>query len=326
MPAKNNNSDVNFFRVIINLFHFNRTNWKAVSLCFLAAMVFWFFNALNKNYSTNLRFAVNFEFDEDRFIPVNPLPEAVFMNVSGNGWDLLRKSLGVNVPDMNIPLERPTEVKKIVGSTLPALLAGQLGNLQINHVVTDTLYLSVDNRVRKKIKVTADAGSFSFSKGFGRLSPIVVLPDSVNLEGPKSILAMLPDSVMLTIVADNISKDYRGEAEVILPNGNLIRRDPAIVEVMFEVAEFAEVEKMIRLEIHNPPPGSRLNMGMDSIPCLVQIPKNQITEFMTSSEAEVAILDLKGMKRGEIRLLPHVEGLPKNAKLLHVDSVAIRLY
>ncbi len=317
---------MNFFRVIVNLFHFNRTNWKAVSLCFLAAMVFWFFNALNKNYSTNLRFAVNFEFDESRYVPVDPMPSAVFMNVSGNGWDLLRKTLGVNVPNMNIPLERPTEVRKIVGSTLPALLAGQLGSLQINHVVTDTLYLSVDTRVHKKIKVIADEGGFSFLSGFGRLSPIVVLPDSVDLEGPRSILAGLPDSVMLTITAENIDKDYRGEAEVILPNGNLIRRDPAIVEVMFEVTEFAEVEKMLRLEIHNTPPGARLNMGIDSIRCLVRIPANQLEDFMLGSGTEVGILNLKGMKRGEIRLLPQVEGLPKNAKLLHVDSVAIRLY
>ncbi|MBZ0247597.1 MAG: hypothetical protein K8H85_16765, partial [Cyclobacteriaceae bacterium] len=96
---------MNFFRVISNLFHFNRTNWKALSLCLLAALVFWFFNALNKDYSTNLRFSVNFLFDQERYVAVEPLPKEVFMNVSGNGWDLLRKSLGVNLPDMNIPLE-----------------------------------------------------------------------------------------------------------------------------------------------------------------------------------------------------------------------------
>lgn len=315
---------MSFFRVIINLFHFNRTNWKAVTLCLLTALVFWFFNALNKNYSTNLRFSVNFLFDQERYIPVEPLPEAVFMNVSGNGWDLFRKSLGVNMPDMNIPLERPTEVKKIVGSTLPALLAGQLGNLQINHVVTDTLYLSLDPKGRRKVKATVDPLKFSFANGYGRLSPVVLLPDSVLLEGPKSVLEGLPDSILLEIKDNKISKDFRKEIEVVVPNGDLIGRSPSTVEVIFEVVEWIEVSKKIRLEIENPPATSRLNLVKDSVMCVIQIPKSQMEDIEGGEQK--ALLDLKGVKRGGRKILPRIVGLPTNARLLQVDSISIKLY
>ncbi|HNP94189.1 MAG TPA: hypothetical protein PKJ63_01125 [Cyclobacteriaceae bacterium] len=317
---------MNLFRVIVNLFHFNRTNWKAVSLCFLAAVVFWFFNALNKNYSTNLRFAVNFDFDEQRYIPVEPLPRSVFMNVSGNGWDLLRKSLGFNVPEMNIPLERPTEVKKIVGSTLPALLAGQLGNLQINHVVTDTLYLSLDPKERKKVKVTVDPSQFTFAEGFGRLSPVVVLPDSISLEGPKSVLAKVADSVTLSFEQRAIEKDYREEVEVNIPNGELIKRDPAVVEVMFEVVEWVEVTKPIRLDVINVPSGIRVNLVKDSVRCVVKVPRSQVQDFARASEGELALLNLRGVRRGDSKILPEVIGLPGHVQLVRVDSVSLRLY
>ncbi|MGE0590303.1 MAG: hypothetical protein AB7O48_17110 [Cyclobacteriaceae bacterium] len=317
---------MNLLRVIVNLFHFNRTNWKAVSLCFLAAVVFWFFNALNKNYSTNLRFGVNFDFDEQRYVPVEPLPRSVFMNVSGNGWDLLRKSLGFNLPDMNIPLERPTEVKKIVGSTLPALLAGQLGNLQINHVVTDTLYLSLDPREKKKVKVTVDPQQFAFAEGYGRLSPVVVLPDSISLEGPKSVLAQVPDSITLSFEQRAIDKDYREEVEVIVPYGELLRRDPAVVEVMFEVVEWVEVTKAVRLDVINVPPGVRANLVKDSVSCVIKVPRSQAQDFANASEGELAILNLKGVRRGDNKILPEVIGLPGHVRLIRVDSVSLRLY
>lgn len=317
---------MNFFRVINNLFHFNRTNWKAVTLCLLTALVFWFFNALNKDYSTNLRFTVNFQFDEERYVPVEPLPEVVFMNVSGNGWDLLRKSMGVNLPDMNIPLERPTEVKKIVGSTLPALLAGQLGNLQINHVVTDTLYLTLDPREKRKIKVAVDTDEFTFEEGFGRLSPIVVLPDSISLEGPKSVLDQLPDSILLEINEEGIRNDFREEVEVTTSGGALLKRTPEKVEVIFEVVEWVNVNKTIQLVVENVPANMRLNLAEDSVQCLVRVPKNQLEDLDETVGLQVAVLDLKGAKKGDKRLLPKVQGLPVNTRLIQVDSVSIKLY
>lgn len=248
------------------------------------------------------------------------------MNVSGNGWDLLRKSLGFNLPDMNIPLERPTEVKKIVGSTLPALLAGQLGNLQINHVVTDTLYLSLDPRERKKVKVTVDPLQFAFADGFGRLSPVVVLPDSISLEGPKSVLAKIPDSVTLSIQQQSINRDFREQVEVIVPNGDLLRRDPALVEVMFEVVEWVEVTKPVRLDVINVPAGIRVNLVKDSVSCVIKVPRTQAQDFANGSEGGLAVLNLKGVRRGENKILPEIIGLPGHVQLVRVDSVSLRLY
>jgi hypothetical protein len=89
---------VSFVRSIFNFLRFNKKNWKAVVLCIFAATVFWFFNALNKNYSTNINFALAFEYDQDRFIPMKSLPSTVRMNVTGSGWDLFRRSLDLKYP------------------------------------------------------------------------------------------------------------------------------------------------------------------------------------------------------------------------------------
>src|SRR5687768_15393240 len=117
---------------ISNILRFNRRNWRAVVLCIFTATVFWFFNALNKTYTTNINFPLAFDYDNDHFIPVEGLPLNVRLNVTGNGWELFKRSTGVKKDPLQIPLERPGDVKKIVGSGLKFSFTNQLNGLQIN--------------------------------------------------------------------------------------------------------------------------------------------------------------------------------------------------
>src|ERR1041385_7106496 len=129
-----------FVRIIFNLLRFDRANWKAVILCIFAAVTFWIFNSFNKEYSTNLRFPILFEFDGERYLPSAHFPKTITLNVTGIGWDLIRKQVGLKVPQMIIRLDRPAETKKVVAASLVPILAPQIGNLKINFVATDTLY------------------------------------------------------------------------------------------------------------------------------------------------------------------------------------------
>src|SRR5574337_1859102 len=147
---------MNFLRIIISLFRFDRANWKAVVLCELAAIVFWTFNAFNKNYSANVRFPILFEFNGDRYTPADHLPKTINLNVTGIGWELFRKYLGFKVPQLIIPLERPSEIKKIVAGGLLPVVSAQIRNLKVNFVATDTLYLRIDKRDAHRYKLVAD--------------------------------------------------------------------------------------------------------------------------------------------------------------------------
>jgi hypothetical protein len=59
---------------IFNLLRFNRRNWKAVALCIFAATVFWFFNALNKNYTNNINLPMVFDYENEKYVAIRPLP------------------------------------------------------------------------------------------------------------------------------------------------------------------------------------------------------------------------------------------------------------
>ena len=74
-------------------------------LCVFTATIFWFFNALNKTYTTNINFPLAFDYDSENFIPVEGLPQTVRLNVTGNGWELFKRSTGVKQDPLEIPLE-----------------------------------------------------------------------------------------------------------------------------------------------------------------------------------------------------------------------------
>lgn len=316
---------MNLIKVFVNLFQFNRTNWKAVVLCFLAATVFWLFNAFNKSYATSVRFPLRFDYNQDRYVPIGSLPHDIYVNVSGNGWDLFRKSLGFRLPELIIPLDRPTEVKKIIGSTLTPLLSNQLNGLQINYILNDTLRIRLDDKDSHTFKLKPDLANVSFRKGFGRISPVVIFPDSVTLEGPKSLLHTIADSIVIQLTAHVVDESFHKEVEIVIPNSESLKRNPPVTSVSFEVGPVEVVETKILVRVTNMPVSVK-STYIDSVKLTVQIPKSQSNDFHLSQSAMSALLDMKNKTRGTYSLYPQLIGLPEYAEIISLDSLVVRFY
>lgn len=313
---------MNVFRLFVNLFQFNRTNWKAVSLCFITATIFWFFNSLNKTHTTNIHFPIRFEYDQQKYVPVAALPQQVTLNISGNGWDLFRKYFGLKVPTLSIPLEKP-EAKHIAGSSLLSTLGSQLTTMQINFVVTDSLSIYLDEKITQKYKLAASLSGITFKKGYGRISPVVILPDSVALTGPRHLLKKIPDSIVLHLNEKWVNEDVREQVEIVMADAEFINRNPPVADVRFEVGEMMEVSKWAKIRVANISWGTEI--GRDSIEVRLRVPEKNVQSF-TSLPIWVSI-DPAGLKKGESkRYHPRMEGLPAWAELLRVDSVMVKRY
>jgi hypothetical protein len=314
---------VRFINSIFDFLRFNKKNWKAVVLCLMAATVFWFFNALNKNYAANINFPITFEYNKESYVPVTQLPSSVRINVSGLGWDLLRKSSGLKVPALVIPLERPTEIHKIVGSQLPALLSTQLEGLQINFVITDTLHIDLDEKIKKKFNVKVDSIRKYLHKDFGLFNDLIVTPDTVWLEGPKRVISNLPDELSIALPQRNIDRDFKEEVEIIFNNNESVKRDPPIIEVSFEVEKLIEVNDHVAVELINATARAQSAISGKEINFTYRLPGSLLKKL--SSDSIRATIDLKGLPSGHHTLIPSIDGLPPQAFLIKVDTVRIDL-
>jgi hypothetical protein len=307
---------------IFDLLRFNRSNWKAVALCIFAATVFWLFNALNKSYTTNINLPLVFDYDQENYVPVRPLPEVVRFNVTGVGWNLFRRSAGVKMPPLIVPLPQPGEVKKIVGSTLPALVANQPEGFAINFVLTDTLHLALEPKSSKWIKLDVNTPTLLFKKGYGLVSDVKITPDSVFIEGPMKLINSLPQYVDLKLEDRNIDDDFSEDIEVKFLNDELIKRNPPTVSVTFEVDRYLEIEDSIRLQIINPPKNSLPVIGGKKLACALAIPESFQDAF--SPDSLKAVVDLKNVTKGENKILPTIVGLPPYSYVVKLDSISIK--
>ena len=316
---------MDFVRVFMNLFQFNRTNWKAVILCLLAASIFWLFNAFNKSHASTIRFPLHFEYANQQFVAVTPLPRYININVTGSGWDLIRKTWGMKVPDLVIPLERPLDIKKIPSSTLTPVLINQLSGLQINYIVTDTLQINVDEKTSKTFMLSVDLTKVTFREGFGHTGVVELTPDSVVIDGPKSIIATLSDTIVLPVQGQRISKTFHDELEVPLFNSESINRNPPVISVNVLVGAVEIIEVMIKVKAINRS-GARKPYFTDSVKVSLQVPVNQKADLIEKSSQLRAMLDLKHVEvKGSYQAYPKIIGLPIYAQVVSIDSVSFKI-
>lgn len=309
-----------FFRVIISLLRFDRTNWTALALCLFAAAIFWIFNALNKEYDTPLSLPLRVEFDESRFATAQTIPARLDVNVHGNGWELLRKSLGYKVPVISVPLERPAGIHRIPGSSLAPGVITQLGPLKLNFVALDTLHLRIEPRSTRKLKLVADISRVTYRQNVGRISPVVVLPDSVLLEGPLNYLQKLPDTLIIHVPPRRVTAQYRESLEVQLENDEFIRRDPPVAEVIFDVGPVIVLSLRLPLTRH---PG--VTFDRDSISVSVRLAARDQERFTDDFPKISAQLPELSLSKGQSRQVsPVLLGLPDYTTLLSVDSVELK--
>lgn len=309
------------FNSIVNLLHFNQKNWKAVTLCILAAAIFWFFNALNKNYTTTISFPLEFDFDREDYMPVRPLEEELRINVTGMGWDIFRRTVGLRKSPLTIPLEHPETVKKIVGSTLPAFFSTQLEAFQINFVANDTVYIDVQPKGKRWITLSADSVYTLVNEDYEVVGDILIRPDSILVEGPVEMISKIKEPYTIQLNSESIDEDYNEEIEVGISNRNLITLTPEEVQVSFDVERFVQVTDTVKLDLINIPSSAQPKMDIQKLPATIRLRQDLVSSFPWDSVR--AVVDLQSFNKGRIKVRPDLIGLPEYAELIKIDSIRI---
>jgi len=208
-------------------------------LCLLAASLFWLLNALNKTgYSLNIDYPIHFVYNDSAYCPVTTLPRTVRVNVSGDGWGLLRHSwLPFQTDPIDYPVSQPLRASVINTSSLTASLAEQIKRLKVNYVVADTVDIAFDRRVTKTILLRVDSTSLNLAPGYAVSSVINVTPGSVAVTGPQRLVRGLPDTLRLRIPRKRIVDNYDEELLLTQFRHPQLRTSANRVLISFEVGQ-----------------------------------------------------------------------------------------
>lgn len=231
--------------IVRSFFISRRSDLKVVILCFVAATTFWFLNALNKDYSTRLLYPVTFVFDDSTYIATRPLPDKIALNVSGYGWNLLRKSMLPNVSPLQFNIPAPMRTHYLTGIAMLPTVTEQLEEIRVNYILDDTLFFDFDRRVTKQIALRVDSANVSLAENYRITSPISLEPASITLEGPAALVGKLPNEIYIDLPSEDIDEEYNETLPVDYIQNSLITADQARVRVRFAVGQFVrEVQRV----------------------------------------------------------------------------------
>jgi hypothetical protein len=251
-----------------------KVNWKVVLLCFTTAATFWFFNALNKEYTTRINYPVKLVFDRDSLVALKDAPEEVPINVTGGGWQLLKRTISVNVQPVLLKPVNPVYTQYFTANNLLPIFSSQLTDLNINYIAIDTIEFKIDPYVDRRLCIKLDSSSIHLKDEFYITSELLVEPDSVNFHGPKSLVNQLPEVFLVSLSDKNINRRYDEELSLDLFSESLIKKFPDVIRINFDVEEFVDQTEILDLEQVNFPYDSTVYIQTNSIEASFKVQKS----------------------------------------------------
>ena len=215
-----------------------KTDYKAVAISVLAAIVFWIMNALNKDgYSQKMSFPLKFSYNDSLYIPTQPLPENISVNVSGSGWSLLRKAFTSDDTPIKYSVSKPLKTRYLNTGSLTDSLSEYIKDVKVNYVVADRFELEFDRKISKQFIVKVDSTNIDLKDHYVISSLINVNPRIITLQGPETVLLEMGSVIYVKVPTKRLQENYDDEVKLSLPQNALIKASKDRVAVSFEVSE-----------------------------------------------------------------------------------------
>ena len=287
----------------------------------MGAATFWLFRALNKSHSALISYPIEFVFNIDSTVVMNPLPTTIKIDVSSGGWNLFRRTLIFSIDPIKVELDNPSEVNFLTQSFLSPIVEDQLKGLTINYIVTDTLFLSIERKITKRMRLKVDSLSLPLEEDHQLISNITIQPDHVVLIGPESIINSFETDFYITLDENNIDEDFDGRVEVPIVFEDLIQSDPSEVNVSFEVDKFKNVKIGVPIILQNFP-SNRVTTLLDSIVNVNYRVKESFKEEFSSEDFYV-VLDYDFLKTDSLGV-PVLIKYPDTLRTVSMDPQKVR--
>jgi hypothetical protein len=297
-----------------------------VVLCVAAATTFWVLNALNKdNYSTIVDCPVQWEYDQKNYIPVKPLPQSIQIQISGNGWDLLRKYFNISGTAYPILLQSPAEKKYLLSADLKRSLGEFITPTQLENVLGDTIHYQIDRIVTKTLRPVLDSLSYSFDKNIALEGKVNFIPDQLEITGPSSVLEAFEGNYPVALNASKINSNFSGKVPLTVdePLAPLIQLKQKEIQVSFSVLSYLEGNKRLKIKKINFPSNVKIS-NEELIPVLSYLIEESDLPQLKDLQFE-AVLDYRKRNRTDSTLQIEVSPNPRFLKEVRISPPQIKL-
>lgn len=278
-------------------------SWGVIISCILLATTFWFFNALNKsNYISRIQYPLALSYNDSLYVALKEPPRSLRLEVTGGGWDLLRRSMGYDMPVLEIPLENPENTRFLLSDNLVPQITERLGELKVNYAIDDTLFLQIEPIVSRKLKLELDTFNLDIAEYIEINYPIQFEPDSVEVRGPKSFVDALPPNLFVELEKGRLEGALEQEIAIGTLGSNLYTLSPENANIVLTVTEFADFNQDVKLIYINQGTKPRMAPAQETVQIRYKAPVDKFPSALVFPWE--VVLDFKSMDPSDSTIAP----------------------
>ena len=224
-------------------------NLIAFVVSFLLAVTLWFFQSLDKTYIADIRVDARYYGQPEGLILLHSSPQYFVLKVEASGWDIfqLRNRRGKRLIDIDLSSYFAANTN-IISSVKNTLFTEDLPGIRVLSVLPDTLNLTYDKLVTKRVAVKPDY-KLGFEKNYGLARSVRVKPGFVEISGPESVVRNIvhvyTDKVRMTGLSDRLSLFV----DLEMPVKHNIVSNPSQVEMLIDVEALTEGQMIIPIHL-----------------------------------------------------------------------------
>ncbi len=287
---------------------FRRANWKVVFFCLSTASIFWFFNALNKVYTTKIDYPFSISIDRDSLVFVNKPRATIPINVTGGGWQLLKRTVSAKSNPLIITLDNPVKTQFFTAANLLPQVSNQMSDLNINYLAIDTIFFSIETQAKKRLAIDLDSARINLRENFYITSSILLEPDSVEFHGPASLINRLPSVFIVSLSDRNIDSRYNVQLSLDLFLPALVQKVPEGIHVRFDVEEFLVQKAVLPIGRVNFPYDSQIDLAQNTMEVQYKVQRSFRNKF--KKEDIILVADLGELQKKDSTVAVEVMDLP----------------
>lgn len=232
----------------------------------LVSTIFWFFNALNKEYVATIQIPVEFvNFPENKLV-TGESTDYVDVKIAANGYSFIKyKSAALKKTVINLQLHSIYKVNEaddrrfyLLTSTIKNEISGFFDrDVEIKSISPDSIVFNLNEVIKKKVPVIRNF-LLNYRKQYMLKDEISLIPDSISIKGVASVL----DTVDFVYSQTKVFNDVHDSLvfDIDLEKIPDVEYSNNTVKCIVPVEEFAELSFVLPIEVENLDPGYTLKL------------------------------------------------------------------
>jgi len=274
---------------------------------------------------TIVDYPLQWDFDQENYVAVKPLPKSIQIQISGNGWDLLRKYFNFTAPPFPILLAKPADKNYILAADIQRAFSEFIAPTYLENILEDSIIFHIDPIIKSSLTPYLDTTAYSLDKHVELDGQVRFTPDKVEIRGPSSLVEAYQGKFPISLHETGIKSNFSAKVTLELEDKvvELVQINPSTIQVEFKLLTFLEGNKRLKIKKLNFPKNVSLS-NEDLIPVITYLVEESKAKGLAEMEFE-AVLDYKKRNRTDSTLKITLNPAPSYLKDIRIDPTQVKL-